>query len=81
MTLQVDIGLTRRDFTLKLAFQTGAGVTTVFGPSGSGKTTLLNIIAGLIRPNFGYVALGDRIWNDGAFHVPAHRRRVGYVFQ
>lgn len=32
----------------------------VLGPSGSGKTTLLHLIAGIIRPDSGYVELGGR---------------------
>jgi molybdate transport system ATP-binding protein len=55
----------------------------LFGPSGSGKTTLVNIIGGLIRPDEGRVAVDGRTLVDTARRtfVPAHRRRVGYVFQ
>ena len=44
------------------------GVTGIFGESGSGKTTLLRCIAGLEGPT-------------GGDTTPAHRRRIGYVFQ
>ncbi len=53
------------------------------GPSGSGKTTILRAIAGLYRPRRGRVVVGDEVWLDDAAGIalPAHRRRVGLVFQ
>jgi molybdate transport system ATP-binding protein len=58
-------------------------ITALFGPSGSGKTTLLRIIAGLERSADGRLRLGADTWQDDAAGVflPAHARRVGYVFQ
>jgi molybdate transport system ATP-binding protein len=69
---------------LDLSFACGPGdVVAIFGPSGSGKTTILRAIAGLYRPLSGRVACGDETWLDTAASadVPAHRRRVGFVFQ
>lgn len=54
-----------------------ATTTAVVGPSGSGKSTLLRVIAGLHRPDSGTVLLDDVDVTD----FPAHRRRVGMVFQ
>jgi len=59
------------------------GFLGVRGPSGSGKTTLLRSIAGLCRPDKGFVRVGDETWydsRDGIF-VPPQRRSIGYVFQ
>ena len=55
----------------------------VFGPSGAGKTTLLHVLAGLLRPGRGRIALDGEVLFDGAarMFVPAHRRRIGLVFQ
>jgi thiamine transport system ATP-binding protein len=47
------------------------------GPSGSGKSTALRVAAGLLRPSTGRVLLDGR----DVTGVPAHRRRVGLVFQ
>lgn len=59
------------------------GVTAVLGPSGSGKSTLLRCLAGLEPGARGRIAVGGEVWLDSArgVRVPAHRRRVGLVFQ
>ncbi|MCO5169224.1 MAG: molybdenum ABC transporter ATP-binding protein [Planctomycetes bacterium] len=61
----------------------GAHVIVIFGPSGAGKTTLLRCLAGFERPDRGEVRLGDETWFDSATgrDLPAHRRRVGLLFQ
>ncbi len=87
MSFEVDV--TRRLGTgpderrVALAFKAGAGVTALCGPSGAGKSSVLNMIAGLLKPDRGYIAVGDRLLFDSAAQVdvPAHRRGVGYVFQ
>ncbi len=68
---------------LDVAFTAPAGVTALFGRSGAGKTTVVNVVAGLLRPDAGRVALEGEALLDTArgVFVPRHRRRVGYVFQ
>jgi molybdate transport system ATP-binding protein len=58
-------------------------VLALFGPSGSGKTTVLRTIAGLYTPQRGRVAVDGEPWLDttAALNLPAHARRVGFVFQ
>jgi molybdate transport system ATP-binding protein len=70
-------------FQLDVTFEAPAGVTILFGASGSGKTTVLRSIAGLIRPDEGRIAVGDRVLFDGntSTDVPVQERQVGYVFQ
>ena len=53
------------------------------GPSGAGKTTVLRAVAGLVAPDEGRIALGDRAWFDRARGVdlPPEERSVGLVFQ
>jgi molybdate transport system ATP-binding protein len=71
------------EFALDMRFESTSVVTGVFGPSGSGKTTLVNMIAGLVTPDCGRIALDGTVLFDSAagIDVPAHRRRIGYVFQ
>ena len=55
----------------------------VMGPSGSGKSTLLNLLAGLLPPDSGEVALAGRPLaglSDRA-RTLLRRRAVGIVFQ
>ena len=59
------------------------GITCVVGPSGAGKSTLLGVIAGLVLPTAGRIALGSEVWFDDKSRrtTPVHHRRVAYVFQ
>ena len=58
-------------------------ITVLFGPSGSGKTTILRCLAGLARPNRGFIRFDDETWfdADAGVHLPPQRRRLGYVSQ
>lgn len=69
---------------LDLSFTAGKGeLIALVGPSGSGKTTTLRTIAGFWQPETARVEVAGVTWNDTAAGVclPAHRRRVGLVFQ
>src|SRR5262249_12897872 len=68
---------------LQAAFTSEGRVTGLFGASGAGKSSLVGMIAGLLRPDRGIIALDDEILDDTekGVHVPPHRRRIGYVFQ
>ena len=81
--LAVDVEKRLGTFTLAARFEAAGGVTALFGPSGSGKTTIANLIAGLLTPDHGSIALDDTVLFDSAkgIDVPPHRRSIGYVFQ
>ena len=81
--LRVDVTKQLGEFSLQVAFTSDGRVTGLFGSSGAGKTSLINIIAGLLRPDRGTVAIDTETLDDTAadIHVPAWRRRIGYVFQ
>lgn len=83
MTLSVDIRHRQGEFTLEAAFESSGRLTALFGASGSGKTTLVNLIGGLIRPTAGRIEVDGHVLVDSkaGIFVPAHRRRIGYVFQ
>jgi molybdate transport system ATP-binding protein len=83
MSLAVDLQYRRDTFALAARFTSTGGLTALFGRSGSGKTTLVNLIAGLLRPDVGRVLIDGQPLVDTAIGLfkPAHRRRIGYVFQ
>lgn len=67
---------------LQLALD-GPQVTVLFGPSGAGKTTVLRCLAGLERPDAGFIRFAGQTWFDhasGVFCSP-QKRRVGLLFQ
>ena len=70
-------------FALEASFSSSARVTALFGRSGAGKSTVLHLIAGLSRPASGRIVIDGRTLYDSAagIDLPAHARRVGYVFQ
>jgi molybdate transport system ATP-binding protein len=80
--LRVNIRKALRDFELHVERTFDAGVTLLIGPSGAGKTMLLRMLAGLVRPDAGTVAVGSRILDAPPnVFVPPTERGVGLVFQ
>lgn len=74
--------LQQRDVEFDLAVDDGE-VLAVLGPNGAGKSTLLQLIAGLTRPDQGWIELGGVAVTDtdtGTF-VPPHARGVAMLSQ
>lgn len=82
--LLVRLSLTRSAFKLEVNLTLPSnGITVLFGQSGSGKTTLLRCVAGLEKPQHGFISIGQQIWQDdsrGTF-AQTWQRDLGYVFQ
>ena len=83
MRFDIDIALRRGEFARRVRIADDARVIAIEGASGSGKTSMLHAIAGLLRPRGGRIAIDGRVLFDAAsgIDLPAHQRRVGYVFQ
>jgi molybdate transport system ATP-binding protein len=83
MAVRVRIRHAFERLTLDVDVTLPPGMTALLGPSGAGKTRTLDVIAGLLAPVEGLVAIDDDVLTDTArgIAVPAHRRRIGYVFQ
>jgi molybdate transport system ATP-binding protein len=81
--LRVDVTKQLGEFSVEASFTSEGRVTGLFGASGAGKTSLISMIAGLLRPDRGTIAIDGETLDDVAarIHVPAYRRRIGYVFQ
>jgi len=85
------------DFHLLKALHTAAGPRTLdvrltlapgellalSGPSGAGKTTLLRLLAGLDRPDGGFIEADQSTWyhHERRQWLPPQQRRLGFVFQ
>jgi molybdate transport system ATP-binding protein len=81
MSFEIDVAKRLGEVEIAAAFSAGPGLTVLFGPSGAGKTTVLNMIAGLIRPDRGHIAVaGETLFSEGIDLLP-ERRHAGYVFQ
>ncbi|MCV7104264.1 ATP-binding cassette domain-containing protein, partial [Mycolicibacterium chitae] len=80
--LELRARLAQRDVEFDLGLDDG-DVLAVLGPNGAGKSTLLQMIAGLLRPDEGRIALGDTVVTDTAagLFVPAHARGVAMLAQ
>jgi len=82
--LRIEARMPLREFDLALEAAVEPGeCLAVAGSSGAGKTTLLRIVAGLVRPAAGRIAIDGEVWLDTAAgrEVPAEHRRCGFVFQ
>ena len=82
MTLDASVTVRRGSLDLAVDLQVAHGeVLAVLGPNGAGKSTLLRVLAGLLLPDGGRVVVDGTVWDDGATHLPPHRRPLGVVFQ
>lgn len=83
MSFEVRVSRRLGDTVVAAGFAADAGLTALFGPSGAGKSSLLNMVAGLLRPDSGHIAVdGETLFDSEAgIDLPPERRRVGYVFQ
>jgi molybdate transport system ATP-binding protein len=81
--IEIDVALARAGFSLAVNVAAGGGITALFGESGAGKSTVLHLVAGLIRPDRGRIAVNGTVFTDtqSRLFLPPHQRRVGYVFQ
>ena len=68
---------------LEVALSLGNECGILFGPSGSGKSTILRLIAGLTRPDGGFIGLnGSTLFDSSAgIRLRLRDRQVGLIFQ
>lgn len=84
MSLIVKIKKNLGSFKLDVDFKIEDNdITSILGASGSGKTMTLKCIAGIVKPDEGYIKLNDRVLYDSSKHInlPPQKRKVGYMFQ
>lgn len=83
MSFEVDVSRRLGAVTVAARFTAGPGIAALFGPSGAGKTSILNMIAGLVQPDRGRIAVGGAVLFDAGagIDLPPEARRAGYIFQ
>lgn len=83
MSLIVDIRKKLGSFELESKFDAQNGVTCLLGSSGCGKSMTLKCIAGIEKPDEGYIELDGVVLYDSkkGINLPPQKRRVGYLFQ
>ena len=82
--MKIDVTRRQGRFLVNAVFEgPESGVTALYGPSGAGKTSVINMVAGLMRPDAGHMAVNGLCLFDSeqGINLPPEKRRVGYVFQ
>ena len=79
--IQFDVRFARDGFQLNAQFSSDNRALAVFGPSGAGKSTMLAMIAGLLRPDVGRIAVNGRVLVDtkSGVWVAPHRRQIRWT--
>jgi molybdate transport system ATP-binding protein len=83
LSLSVNFKKEVRGFTLDVEWAMGNEIAVLFGHSGAGKSMTLQLLAGLMKPDEGFISSGGRVLFDSSqkIDVPPHCRSFGYVFQ
>jgi len=81
--VHVRVGRGAEVFALDAELTLERGVLVLFGPSGAGKSLTLRALAGLVRPERGFVRVaGETLFDaERGADVPTHRRGIGWVPQ
>lgn len=87
MFLEFDVNKVMRSgkqsFELNLNYASSAERLVILGPSGAGKSLLLRMIAGLLKPDSGYIKLAGRSLFDHQqrINLTPQQREVAFLFQ
>lgn len=83
MSLRAEIHKKLGVFSLDVSLETQDGVLGLLGASGCGKSMTLKCIAGIEKPDSGYIELDGTVLFDSehGIDLPPQKRRVGYLFQ
>lgn len=83
MSFEVHVTRQLGERCISASFTAGSGLTALFGPSGVGKTSILHMLAGVLRPDNGRIAVSGTVLFDSAagIDLPPEARRAGTIFQ
>ncbi len=84
LSIQKELRASGGTMLLDIELSVGKGdIVTLYGRSGAGKTSLLMLLAGLMRPDKGYIRVDGQTWTDTEKRLwkRPQERNVGLVFQ
>ena len=83
MSLIVDIKKKLSNFNLDLQFEVKNEIFAILGASGSGKSMCLKCIAGIEKPDSGYIEFNGNVFYDSKknINIKPQKRNVGFLFQ
>ena len=83
MTLEFAARTQLGEFSYDARLEAGNEIVVLFGHSGAGKSLTLQLIAGLLQPDAGRIAIGGEPVFDSrsGLNLPPQERRIGYVVQ
>ncbi len=64
MGFKVTVDKKVKGFHLAVSWEVGDELAVIFGPSGAGKSLTLQLIAGHMKPDKGFITLGDTVLLD-----------------
>jgi len=84
MALEISLQKKLKFFNIDVSLSCPAGkMLVMIGPSGGGKTTITRMLAGLEKPDSGFIRFQGKTWYDfrDGINIPTRKRNLGYVFQ
>lgn len=83
MSLKAKFKKKAGDFVLDAEIECGNDVLALFGESGSGKSMTLKCIAGILKPDEGFIELDGKTFfdSDRRINLPPQKRKTGCLFQ
>tara|TARA_B100000780_G_scaffold278262_1_gene251214 strand:+ start:1036 stop:1812 length:777 start_codon:yes stop_codon:yes gene_type:complete len=78
----VSLSFGKRKILDNISFSINEGqILGLLGPNGVGKSTIFNLITGLIKPDFGSIAIGSTKVNEYPIYLRTKKFKIGYVPQ
>ncbi|MCR5301379.1 MAG: ATP-binding cassette domain-containing protein [Lachnospiraceae bacterium] len=83
MGIEFEIRKKYRDFSLDVSLKCDSKRIGILGASGCGKTMTLKSLAGLLKPDRGYISLDEKVLFDSksGTDIRPGKRKIGYLFQ
>ncbi|MBF1261367.1 MAG: ATP-binding cassette domain-containing protein, partial [Lachnoanaerobaculum sp.] len=81
--LELNIKKKLNNFTLDIECKLNSNRIGILGGSGAGKSMILKMLAGIEKPDKGYIKLDDRLLFDSEkkIDIKPKDRNIGYCFQ